>query len=344
MYSYLLGASDLAALSEAPDLASLVAGLRHTQYGAYLEGLKEKEVTSREFARAIKNRLGAAYRSVAQGSPMQSRRVLGQLYRRYEVNNLKAILRGIAGGPRGGEGLLWPRIRDLLFPLGSATVLPEEAMVQAGSIAGAVDLLRGTTYYEVLSHALKRYSAEHSLFPLEVALDLHYWRRLWNEARRLPGQDLTHAMRVVGSLVDANNLAWAIRFRVYQQLSEEELINYTLPFGYRVRDADIRGIAAGADLGSVVGRLYPTLPDARNLLEDPKQGLPKLERELKRIVMKECQAAFLGDPFHIGLPLAYLVLQDLEVEDLVVLSEAKSSMLPAVKFSPFLHTPVAAKV
>jgi V/A-type H+-transporting ATPase subunit C len=239
--------------------------------------------------------------------------------------------------------LLWDRVRDLLFPFGSATVLAEEAMVQSGSVAAAVELLRATPYFEVLSHALKRYSTENSLFPLEVALDLHYWRRLWQEARKLLGQDLAPAMRVVGSLVDSNNLVWAIRYRVYQQLSEEEMINYTLPFGYRVRDEDIRAVAAGADLGSIVGRVYPGLPEVRNLLEDPKQGLPELERELKRHVMKQCLAAFVGNPFHIGVPLAYLVLQDLEAEDLVLLIEAKSSRLPLEKFQPLLHTFVSAR-
>jgi hypothetical protein len=36
-------------------------------------------------------------------------------------------------------------------------------------------------------------------------------------------------------------------------------------------------------------------------------------------------SAFIGNPFHIGIPLSYLVLSDLEIQDLVVLVEAKSS-------------------
>ena len=113
-------------------------------------------------------------------------------------------------------------------------------MIESGSIAAAVELLRGTGYHEVLISALKRYNTEQSLFPLEVALDLHYWRRLWQETLNLQGLDQSQAMRIIGSLLDMTNLMWAIRYRVYQQLSEEELINYTLPFGYRLRDQDIR--------------------------------------------------------------------------------------------------------
>ena len=125
---------------------------------------------------------------------------------------------------------LWDRVRDVLFPLGSTSVLPAQAMVESGSVATAVDLLQGTPYEEVLSFAMKRYSAEQNLFPLEVALDLSYWRRLWAEAKKLTGQDREHGVRIIGSLLDMNNLMWAIRYRVYHKLSEEEIIKLYLAF------------------------------------------------------------------------------------------------------------------
>jgi len=134
---------------------------------------------------------------------------------------------------------------------------------------------------------------------------------------------------------------WVIRYRVYYQLSEEELINYTLPFGYHVRDADVRAIAAGADLASVVERVYPEIPDVGALLEEPRSGLPKLEVELNRHIMRQCLAAFTGNPFHIGVPLAFLVLSELEIQDLTVLIEAKSSQMPDEEFRPYLLRPVA---
>jgi vacuolar-type H+-ATPase subunit C/Vma6 len=183
---------------------------------------------------------------------------------------------------------------------------------------------------------MKRYSAEQNLFPLEVALDLSFWRRLWSEAQKLTGQDREHSVRIIGALLDMNNLMWAIRYRVYHKLSEEEIINYTLPFGYRVKDSDIRAIAAGADIASIVSRIFPGVPDLNALLENPQVGLPRLEVLLKREVMKQCLAAFVGSPFHIGLPLAFLVLHDFEVQDLIVLIEAKSSGLPEEEYRPFL--------
>jgi V/A-type H+-transporting ATPase subunit C len=183
---------------------------------------------------------------------------------------------------------------------------------------------------------MKRYAAEQSLFPLEVALDLSYWRELWSDVNQLSGQDRAQSIRIVGSLLDMNNLMWAIRYRVYRHLSEEEVINYTLPFGYRVRDEDVRAIAAGVDIPQVVARVYPDLTDVDTLLREPRKGLPELELQLQRHVGEQCRAAFIGYPFHIGVPLAFVVLNELEMQDLTVLIEAKSSQMPAEGFRPYL--------
>jgi V/A-type H+-transporting ATPase subunit C len=336
MYSSMLSPQDFARLSDAPDLPAFISQLKQTAYGPHLESLKDKDLTPQKLDLAIKGRLAAAYRSITQMAPEHARPLLKQLYRYFEVQNLKALLRAVITDPT------WEHVQDVLFPMGDMTVLPAQAMLESGSIATAIELLQNTPYYDTLSFAMKRYSAEQNLFPLEVALDLNYWRQLWMEAKKMPGQDGVQATKIIGSLMDVNNLMWVIRYKVYHGLSEEEIINYTLPFGYRVRDDDVRAVAAGADLPMVVGRVFPGIPDLNTLLENPRQGLPQLEVILGRRLMQQCLAAFIGNPFHIGLPLAFLILSNLEVQDLTVLIEAKSSEMPAEEFRPFLLRSVEA--
>jgi V/A-type H+-transporting ATPase subunit C len=330
MYSSLLSPQDFARLSDSPDFPTLIAQLKTTAYGPYLENLKDRDLTPQKVDLAIKGRLADSYYSVIQMAPKHARPLLRQLYRYFEVANLKAILRGIVTGAG------WERIQDVLFPMGEMSVLPAQAMLESGDVGTAIELLHGTPYYDTLSYAMRRYSAEKNLFPLEVALDLYYWRQLWHEAKKLRGQDRQQALRIIGSLMDVNNLMWVIRYKVYHGLSEEEVINYTLPFGYHVRDEDVRAIAAGADLASVVGRVFPFVPDLNTLLENPRLGLPQLEVLLKRHVMQQCLSAFTGSPFHIGIPLAFLILSDLEIQDLTVLIEAKASQMPGEEYLPFM--------
>jgi V/A-type H+-transporting ATPase subunit C len=337
MYADLLTPQDITRLSESPDLPTLVSALKSTPYGKYLSGLRENELTSRRVILQIRKRLADSYSSVVQQAPEQSRSLIRQLFRYFEVGNLKAVLRSIQTvSSWGADVAAWDRVHEVLFPLGSFSIVPAQAMVESGSVASAVDLLDGTLYESTMSFAMKRFSAEQNLFPLEVALDLDYWRLLWGEVKKLKGKDREMGGKLIGSLLDLNNLMWVIRYKVYHNLSEEELINYTLPFGYRVRDEDVRSIAAGADIASVVSRIYPNIPDVNVLLERPQAGLPKLEYLLKQQVMRQCVSAFIGYPFHIGLSLAYLLLSDFEIQDLVVLIEAKSSKLSDEDYRPLL--------
>jgi V/A-type H+-transporting ATPase subunit C len=343
MYSDLLSPQEMTRLSESPDFHALVSALKSTPYGKYLSGLKDNELTPRRVIFQIKSRLADSFSSVVQQAPEQTRPLVKQLYRYFEVGNLKAVLRSIQTVTAWNPDVpTWERVREVLFPFGSFSTIPAQAMVEAGSVGSAVDLLQGTPYEATMSFAMKRFSAEQNLFPLEVALDLDYWRRLWAEAKKLSGKDREMAVKIIGSLLDMNNLMWVIRYKIYHKLSEEELINYTLPFGYRVRDEDVRAIAAGSDIGSIVSRIYPGIADVNSFLENPHSGLPKLEHELKRQVVKQCVAAFIGDPFHIGIPLAYLLLSDFEVQDLIVLIEAKSSNAAEEDYRPLLLTTTVA--
>ncbi len=318
--------------------STLLGVLKTTAYGPYLEKVRDRDLNARRVAFQIRGRLAEAFTSITHTAPEHTRDLLEQRYRYFEVENLKAVLRGIVAGAD------WDRVRYVLFPFGSATVLPAEEMLESGSVPAAIELLRGTTYYETLSQAMKRYSVEQNIFPLEVALDLSYWRDLWSRTKKLPGEDRNRAMRIIGTLVDMNNIMWAIRYRIYHELSEEELINYTLPFGYHMRDTDIRAIAAGADIAAIVKRVYPDLVDVDVLLDEPRKGLPALELQLQRRLAETCHAAFLGDPFHIGLPLGYLALSELEIQDLVVLIEAKATQAPVEMYRPYLLNLNACKV
>jgi len=321
MYAALLTTQDESRLREAADLPSLVVLLKGTDYGPYLSSLDDKDITPRAVSFQVKRRVVDVYRTIINSAPSQTRPLITQLFRHFELDNLKAVLRGVSAGSS------WEKVREILFPLGSASVIPAEKMLEAGSIEAALAQMPHTPYSETISHAMKRYSEEQSLFPLEVALDLDYWRRLWISANRLPGDDRTSALRILGPLLDMTNLMWAMRYKVYHHLSEEEIINYTLPFGYRVRDEDIRAIAAGADIGRIIQRIYPGLTGVDEFLLEPERGLPKLELQLQRRLRQHCTTVFTGYPFQISLPLAFVVLLELELQDLTVLIEAKSARM-----------------
>ena len=95
MYAELLTPQDMVRLSEATDFSSLFTVLKSTSYGPYLDGLKDKDINPKRVITQIKRKLSDAFYSVIQMSPVQTRPLVKQLYRYYEIGNLKAVLRGI---------------------------------------------------------------------------------------------------------------------------------------------------------------------------------------------------------------------------------------------------------
>ena len=316
-------------LYSAQDSAALLSMLGETAYGPYLQ-ITLSLLTPRRAAYQVRKHLADAYQVVIDSVPESGREFVVHLRRLFEVDNLKAVLRGVAAGAT------WEQVRFMLSPLGPLSEVPSQKMLELGKVDEAVEALEGTPYYHTLSHAMERYRAEQNLFPLEVALDLEYLRELWTRVNALSGEDHKQVLRIIGTLVDVTNLSWAVRYRVYHDLSEEEIINYTLPFGFRVHKGDIRQIASGGDMAEVFERVFPRLADARTLLREPRVGLRELEIRVQREIMKRCRMAFLGNPFHLGIPVAFLLLKEFEVQDLTVLIEGKAALKSREVLEPHL--------
>jgi vacuolar-type H+-ATPase subunit C/Vma6 len=332
LYSTMLTPETWEALVEAQDFDALLSALSKTVYSPYLQ-IERQELTPRRAVYQIRWHLADIYEKLIRLTPEPGQQLLLQLWHLYEVDNLKATLRGVEAGAS------WDQVRHLLHPMTryiTLTAADMEKMVRSDDVARAIELIRHTPYYETLVHALERYRTERNLFPLEVALDLDYRHGLWQSINRLTGIDHEQALRIVGTMLDVDNLLWAIRYRVYHHLSEQEIINYTLPFGYQVRDKDIRAIAAGADIAQVVRPIYPDAEGLEQLSDQPEVGLAALELSLQRHIVKTCLAAFIGYPFHVGIPAAYLLLNEHEIRDLTVLIEAKASRLPTEMFASML--------
>lgn len=338
LYSTLLTPEVRYALIQSSHFDALLTQLDKTAYGPYLK-INRALLTPRRTIFQLRLHLMHVYEKLIRITSAPGQQLLMQLWRLYEVNNLKATLRGIE------TGASWDEVLHLLSPMSHYITLTTDdiqRMLAAGSIVRAVERIRATPYYNTLIHAVARYEAEKNLFPLEVALDLDYRRGLWQSIESLTGLDYQQAMRLVGAELDADNLLWAIRYRVYHHLSVQEIINYTLPFGYQVRDEDIRAIAEGEDIITVVKRLYPRI----ELEDSPAQTgaeispqrrqLALIERALRRRITDLCHRTFIGNPFHIGIPLAYLMLLERELHDLTAIVEANASQLPIERLAAII--------
>lgn len=317
MISRLLSPEQLRALAAAPDPEGVLRSLVGTAYQDRASALLERGATATEAERAVVSSLVEAYARTAFLLGGAQAELVVEIARRLELENLKTILRAKARREPAET------VRPLLVPLGRLSDLPTEELLRAEDVEGVARALEGHHYGPVLRAALHRYTAEGTLFPVEIALDLHYYRRLWAAVQALSGRDLQVARRMMGIRFDLLNVDWVIRYRLIYHLSPEEIINYTLPYGYRVDDTIVRRAAMTEGIEAIVAALpdpYRSLLSGLGSARDPAE---RAELLLQRHLLSAARLALAGYPFQVGVALAFLWLKEAETHDLRVILEGK---------------------
>jgi vacuolar-type H+-ATPase subunit C/Vma6 len=306
----------------AESLPAALEVLRGTGYEAALTtGEQSREPSLERIERLLLGKVAADCRRVITFMGGAARQLIIVWWQHFELENLKAVFRGL------DQKMSPTQIAQFLIPLGDFETLPWEALLHEHSLVGAIERLTETHYINPLRAAYPVYQREGTLFPLEVALDIRYYRDIVAASNKLGRAEREDARQVLGAHLDILNILWAFRYRVYYGLSAEEIINYTL---WRTihTDADvIQAIALGATPQEIVERVWgPDKVDLSSLdgLTDEHQQIPALEMALLRywraLALKQMQ----GFPFRLGASLAFLVLAELEVQDLVTVLEGKS--------------------
>ena len=323
MIARLLSAEQLQVLAASPELEGVLRALSDTPYRAGVTGILERGVTLAAAERAVLSSLVDAHRRAAllvQGGGVD---LVLEMARRMELDNLKAILRAKARGEPAEA------VRPLLVPLGGLSDLPIEELLRAEDPEAVARGLAQTEYDRVLLGTLPRYATEHSLFPVEIALDLHYYRQLWSVVQGLRGLDRRVVDRIMGIRYDALNVDWIIRYRLVYRLSPEEVFNYTLPYGRRIDDDDVRRAASSEGIDGIAA----ALPDPyRALLLSVTRGPDPVGQAgvaLQRYLVAVARSSLAGYPFHLGVAVAYLWLKESEVHDLRAIMEGKHCDRPA---------------
>lgn len=317
-------------LMQCADLACLAAHLKETVYQSCLDDAETRTLTPRKFAWKLRQRIPEKFHLIHSHLPERVQPFYTFFFQYYDVLALKTVLRGI----RHGDS--WETVRFLMPTLEAETLFPYEKMVESSSIEKAIALTKGTPFHEMLSQGSATYKNEQSLFPLEVNLDLNYWRQVWEKLARLPENDQKTVAPIINAIIERNDLLWAARYRYFFNLTESEIINYTLGLGRKITDRQIRQAAAGRSAVEIANEAYPELALENKSTLGTGEQLSFLEAALTRRIKRLCELTFGKQPFSLGTSIAYLLLLEYEIQDLIILIEAKAAGFPKERFEPYL--------
>lgn len=327
MRAALLGADFYERLIAVPDVSAAVKELMDTSYGDDLEQELVHGRTSAVVDEALKDDMVRAYRKVLSFLDPRARDVLVTLLGRWDVFNVKTIVRG-AHNHVGFED-----VKQSLLPAGYLGSTELEALAKIEDVRSIIDTMAmwRLVYAEPLRRAYPEFSETGALAPLELALDKQYAE--WASAR-LAGDrsDVEAARRILSIQVDISNLVTIFRM-IKEEVEQEDATRYFLEGGRGVKQELFLALSSVSDVDEVLDRLKstpygPTLDEAAvRFLE--RQSIPVFERALEELLMERASLSAVRDPHGVGVAIAYLWGKQNEVTNVRIIVRGKEVGMPA---------------
>jgi len=309
--SRLLDQSDYTNLMQSQGINGILECLRSTPY---TEGLINTPHTYTELSVVYYKNLFSDYNKLINNSSGIHRLLIHHLYRRYELENIKVILRMIC------YEMMKKQAHTLLFPFDRYQGISVDELLESKDFFDFIKRLKGTWYFDPLDNSAYRFEKERETFPLEMALDLRYYEILWKIVSSLKGRDKRMALSLIGAKLDMINILWIIRFKENYQFLPEEILNYSLTSGIFIDQKKRKSLAYSIDRKSIV----------ENLKNTPYEGIIKGIEDLDaahscllKYIIHLAKKNWTGSPFQIGVLLDYLLFKEIEVRNLVIITEAK---------------------
>ncbi|MDP2181254.1 MAG: ATP synthase A1 subunit C [Actinomycetota bacterium] len=326
MKSRLLDRVFLDSLIAAPEIGNLIQDLSDTEYGPDLE---EALIRGRDAAavdEALKNNMVRTFRKVFGFLNEEAAYILATLLGRWDVFNIKTILRG------KHMQLSTAEINEGLLPAGYLTQIDLEALSSMGDIRGVVDTAAtwGLPFASAMREGYAEYMRSGELADLELAMDRYFTG--WAAARLVRrSNNVQMAKRLLGIQVDILNLVMVFRL----QKADMESVNvetFFLEGGRDVGKELYRELGHMSDIDEVLDRLrgtpYGKTLDDVSLHYLETNTIAVFERALEDYLVRKALTYGTGDPLGIGVVIAYLWAKQNEITNLRIIVKGKSVGMP----------------
>jgi V/A-type H+-transporting ATPase subunit C len=318
MYDRLLEKDIYLKLIKTRSIDEFITVLSKTAYNQYIRDVKEANLQLIE--NIILKSLFDDIMIVIKYSPRDASNFIINFLDRFEIENIKVILRSLYLGIRSRE-----IVRYIVpTPLGLTLDDYYDIFEKANSIEGFIHLLSGTDYSDIIKKYLV-FGKEDAYIFIDSALDKYVYLKLWimreNLQKRL---DRKIAEGVLGLEIDLLNIRTILRGKKLG-LSLDDLREFIIPAYYAINEKDLVDMLKYKDIESIFSILNKTLYGylLRNVLEDYKfrDSISLIDSEMMRLMIKFSREIIKKyySYNHIGWLLSYINLKWIEVKNLRIL-------------------------
>lgn len=277
-------------------------------------------------ARLLTGGLRQSYWKIWESLDYFTRGMVRNLAQSHELDELKLILRGINAGMDRKD------LESAIQPWVELSRLPYHDLLAATDLRAAMEALRNSSWAPALDYPVVKKEGLSQLFILEAALDRTYYMRLWRTMKGWQFREAAIIKKVLGPRIDIFNIMWALRAKHYFNLPPEDIAEILIPTTYFLTPEMLRELAyTGLEglSGVLAGSFYAPLLTS---LDNP----PLQEVLLKRRLAGMARASLAGYPFHLGVMVSFLLLKEMEANDLNSIYEALYFKVPRERLEKVL--------
>ncbi len=297
---------DLWGCTSPGEIVSLLEG---TDYFPYLSERAINE--SRELEKALLEEFSELGREISKIIPKGAWPIKEYLLRRWDVINLRTIIRGTHEGLKKGQLL------DFLVEGGELDLTFFGTLIDAEGMDDFIALLAKTPY-QSLSKGLVKYNEAKNPFFLEASLDKIFWEDLWAKVLKVGG--IKEFRDFIGVCVETHNLKIILRAK-NDGLTLEDIDPFLIPECTLLNE-----LLPAFDEEDLSG-LIPFLEDTiyfESLVtaqaEHERTGsILSFEEVLDNLVLKKAEDIRKKRPFGLGPLIGFLVSKETEVKNLLAI-------------------------
>jgi V/A-type H+/Na+-transporting ATPase subunit C len=330
-------------LANAPDVGEIAKLLEPTPYGPYLGQAAATYRGADLVAVAVNRYFVQRNRMALEVAPFAGRPIVMAYLRRWDVQNVGAILAAKVQGRTVSEEetfLVSPRELPAGLIAGPMVLDDFRLLMQAPTVEAVVQGLVKFGYGGPLLPLVENFQRTKDIFPLLSALDRYYYAQLLEATRFFQGDEWT-VRRFIQSEIDIRNILLLLKGR---------------DGGFTPEIVFAKFIDGGEFTKAAAQDLYSTARDVVDLVQSLETRAPRLSEGMERYQSSRSLVGFEAAltrqraidqlkqlrtyPLSLSVIFAFLLLAELERNDLQRIVYAKAYGVERQDFEPLLISPV----
>lgn len=296
-------------LMDEQDFAAILATpLQQLEKQFGLSGISDRGLSpanlNRSIERGLINQLMNELTILLRPLNGPARETLIHWSRKFELYNLKALIRGKL------NNLPYDLIRESLHILPSLISLPHEELLRTENVPELLRRLENTPYEAIARQARQVYEEKNESFSLDATIDLRYYTGLLKHAQGCDPADRSPLLKLIGSLIDRQNLPWLLRYRLNYQLSPTETYYLMIPSGRHIHTDLLKQLVNMQQLTGIL----EALPAPLDSQLSGAASIMEVELAMTEALNEQTRHCLHFCPSAVARTLAYMMLREMDLQ------------------------------